>query len=205
MWQPVDGRFKILDIVVNGVVSEHANSRFESDLMSCLAPDDKLKENYTMEALDLPRHIMFSALYDKEDCFVACSGIYRREKWPVGCFRLLNRTFYNPKFRSQSGFNFYGADHILPHQLKRIKTPINFGFVSREGAYAGLFMKKLAGRKVFKDYKISSQFIQVVPDVFDSHSFQKILYKNNTDKKMEFSGCDHLSQIAERQFKKISL
>lgn len=205
MWQAINNRFKILDIVVNGVISEEAQSRFEADLTACLVSDDKLKENYTMAALDLPKHMMFSALYDHEDQFVACSGIYRREKWPAGCFRLLNRTFYSPKFRSPSGFSFFGADAILPHQLKQIKTQIDFGFVSREGKYAGLFMKKLAERQVFKNYKISPEYIQVVPDIFDSHSFQKILYRNNTENKIEFLGCDHLSQIAQGQFKKINL
>lgn len=204
MWQALDDRFKILDVVVNGVISEKAKLRFQNDLAVYLATDDRLKENYTEAALDLPHHMMFSALYDNEGQFVACSGIYRREKWPEGCFRLLNRTFYSPKFRSSAGFSFFGADYILPHQLKGLSAPMGFSFVSREGAYAGLFMKKLAQRPVFKDYSISSEYIQVVPDVFDKYSFQKILYRNNAGPKIEFTGCDHLSQIEQLQFKKIT-
>lgn len=204
MWQALDDRFKILDVVVNGVISEEAQRRFENDLAVYLTTDDKLKENYTEASLDLPHHMMFSALYDHEGHFVACSGIYRREKWPAGCFRLLNRTFYSPKFRSPSGFSFFGADYILPHQLKRLNTPLGFSFVSREGTYAGLFMKKLAQRPVFKDYSISAEYIQVVPDVFDQHSFQKILYRNHAGHKIELMGCDQLSQIEQRQLRTIT-
>ena len=205
MWHTLNDRFKVLDIVVDGVVSAAGQSQFDSDLLACLVPRDKLIKNYTPESMDLSNHIMFSALYDLENRFVACSGIYRRKKWPAGCYRFLNRTYYSPAFRSQNGFNFFGADYILPHQLLKTQTPIDFGFVSREGIHAGLFLNKLAERTVFKDYRVSNEYTQVVPDVFDQRSFQKILYLNTTTKKFEFLSCSNLGQVDAFNCKKVWL
>lgn len=125
-------------------------------------------------------HEMFDALYTEGGQFVACTGIFSRPAWPPGMFRLLNRTFFNPHFRTKNGFSFFASDYLLPSQIERCKSALDFTFVSRQGVNGGNFLKKLQQRPFFREhYVVSDDYIQVAAGL-DQFSFQKILfYKKN--------------------------
>lgn len=202
MWTDLSSEFRLLHIVQNTVLNTSASARFFADFEEAfrLVKNDRLSINYTSDNMDLSGHQMFDALYDHEGNFVACSGIYRRENWPEGAFRLLNRTFYSPAFRKPAQFQFFGSDWILPYQLSLCEAKMPLTFVSREGRNAHLSLKQINQRKIFaSQYRISEDFIQVVPGVFDRYAFQKILYrKSGAEQKFEFIAASSLAD-AEAQ------
>lgn len=123
---------------------------------------------------------MFDALYTDAGEFVACTGIFSRPPWHSGMYRLLNRTYFNPQFRTTHGFSFFASDYLLPDQIERCQTALDFTFVSRQGVNGGNFLRKLQRRAFFKEhYSVSDDYIQVAAGL-DRFSFQKILfYKKN--------------------------
>lgn len=196
MWTDLSAEFRLLHVVQNAEVNPAACERFFADLEEALrlVKTDRLSTNYTAENIDLSGHQMFDALYDQHGNFVACAGIYRRESWPAGAFRLLNRTFYSPAFRRPERFQFLGSDWILPYQVKHCEIEMPLTFVSREGRNAHFSLAQISKRSVFApDYRISDTFIQVVPGIFDRHSFQKILYRKlNPEQTFEFTAANSL-------------
>lgn len=201
MWLDINSQYKLLRIVRNSTTSEPALDQFYADFFSCFKESDRLNKNYALDRFDIKNHVMFDALYSQKNEFIACAGIYRRSAWPEGAFRLLNRTYYNPIFRKQSEFQFFGSDYILPIQFSEMHTQPEFSFVSREGPFAGLFLKKLLARQFFQShsFKVSDVFIQVVPGVFDRLAFQKILYcKHNTQGGFSFSAVANLNDLADK-------
>jgi hypothetical protein len=189
MWSELDSNYRLLNIVSNSVVEPVALELFYKNFSDSLSKADRLQKNYSLEKFDIAGHLMFDALYNQENQLVACAGIYHREGWPVDTYRLLNRTYFMPQFRDQYQFHFFASDYILPFQIQACSFDLKFSFVSREGVYAGHFLKKLQARPFFKKhYQISEQYIQVVPGVFDKVSFQKILFFNKTQTPNHFLG-----------------
>jgi len=208
VWSQLDNSFQLLTVVQNSILNTDALARFSADFAQQSSERDRLKNNYTLESLDVENHVMFDALYTKAGQFVACSGIYRRPAWPAGAYRLLNRTFFGPSFRTSGVFRFYASDHILPSQLERCTAKLSFKFVSRQGPFAANFLKTLQQRPLFaNNYRLSEAFIQVVPDVYDAFSFQKILYtKDPSDSFYLFNSVSKLDKTIEKsQCRTISL
>ncbi|AGH96767.1 hypothetical protein [Pseudobdellovibrio exovorus] len=188
MWSEIDKNYRLLNIVENDLLNPEAYQKFTVDFQNVLTSQDRLSNNYSPQSLDIDHHLMFHALYDQNDTFISCAGIYRRTAWPQNSYRLLNRTYYNPQIRTPQRFQFLGSDYILPHQLKVCNKPLDFIFVSRQGPFAANSLKQINKRAAFKnEFQVSDVFVQVVPSVVDPLSFQKILYlKQNPDAQIQF-------------------
>lgn len=201
MWSQLDNSFQLLTIVQNSGLNEEAFAKFSADFSALNNTRDRLKNNYTLDKLDVAHHLMFDALYTRAGKFVACAGIYRRHGWPAGAYRLLNRTFFSPQFRDPARFRFFASDYILPSQLSRCSVSLDFKFVSRQGVFAGNFLRTLQRRPLFCDaYHLSTAYIQVVPNVFDPLSFQKILYcKVDQTASYRFNSVSKLDKIIEKK------
>jgi len=167
-------------VVDNNVVSPEALNIFYSHFEKILKPADRLAENYSRQNFKIESHEMFDALFTEDGQFVACTGILKKAEWPAGMYRLLNRTYFNPNFRKSHSFSFFASDYLLPGQIERCRSSLDFTFVSRQGVNGGHFLKKLQKRPFFvKNYDVSEDYIQVAPGL-DEKSFQKILfYKKN--------------------------
>lgn len=198
MWSKSRDSFKVLHIVDNKIVNEAALKFFLSDFQKCLKPTDKLAENYSIANLHIEEHEMFDALYTDNGEFVACTGIFTRAPWPSGMFRLLNRTYFNPRFRTGHGFAYFASDYLLPGQIERCHCPLDFTFVSRQGVNGGNFLKKLQRRPFFSQhYRVSDNYVQVALGI-DEKSFQKILYyKKNPAFSLTLKSVKDLRQLPE--------
>jgi hypothetical protein len=176
LWSKTRDSFKILHIVDNKIVNAEALNIFYSDFQKTLNPSDRLAENYSRANFQIESHEMFDALYTEDGQFVACTGILKKPEWPRGMYRLLNRTYFSPLFRKSHSFSFFASDFLLPAQIERCQSPLDFTFVSRQGTNGGHFLKKLQKRPFFyKNYRVSEDYIQVAAGL-DEKSFQKILY-----------------------------
>jgi len=198
LWSKIRDSYKILHIVDNKTVNEDAVKIFLTDFSNCQNPADKLSGNYSPENFNIEGHEMFDALYTDAGQFVACTGIFSRAPWQAGMYRLLNRTYFNPQFRTKHGFSFFASDYLLPAQIERCKSPLDFTFVSRQGVNGGNFLKRLQQRPFFKEhYQVSSDYIQVAAGL-DQFSFQKILfYKKNPQLNLILKSVTDLQSLPE--------
>lgn len=206
MWSEINGNYRLLNIVENDSLNTAAYDKFSVDFQSVLTASDRLSNNYTTQSLDIKSHLMFHALYDQNDTFVSCAGIYRRHLWPENAYRLLNRTYYNPKVRNPQKFQFLGSDFILPHQLKVCNKPLDFIFVSRQGPFSAFTLNQINQRSFFANsFQLSDVFVQMVPAVYDKQSFQKILYKKkNPQADIQFNCVKNLGDIQNSIVEKIN-
>ena len=188
----------IKNIITDGNITDRTLfikiSEITKDILSS---NDKLKNNYSMAALDLKNHKSFDALLSDDDELICFSGLYHRPYWPVGFYRISNRTYVMPKFRTTS-YNFLNPSNIGPHQIFKHVKDIKMAFISRENAKGKFYFKKLQ-REVdyYKDWNISSNMLQLVNSEKQS-SYQYVIYKN-----FGSSSINEFNSVTEEQWRNL--
>jgi hypothetical protein len=172
----------IVNIINQGMIS---NSWYYKVLMDHIqiikTSNDRLMNNYTFENMKLDDHLSLDMLVDDNGEMICFSGLFRREPWAKGVYRISNRTYVNPKYRTNS-YNFLNPSIIGPHQIEKHKEDIKFAFISRESFKGKYYFRKLKRSVPFyNDWTISNKMMHVVPNGIDKSSYQYIIYKNYTD------------------------
>jgi hypothetical protein len=196
----------IKNIITDGNITDSTLFSKISDITKdILSSDDKLKNNYSMAGLDLKNHKSFDALLSDDDELICFSGLYHRPYWPAGFYRISNRTYVMPKFRTTS-YNFLNPANIGPHQIFKhvenmpmtVSPTVKIAFISRENAKAKFYFKKLQ-REVdyYKDWHISSNMLQLVNSEKQS-SYQYVIYKN-----YDRSSINEFNSITEEEWRNL--
>lgn len=87
-------------------------------------------ENYTPVSLDLENHLTFDILSIDGEILSFC-GIYNGGRYPNGVYRILNRAFINPKYRSPGmSLRLLNSRYLVPGQLLQHQHQIDFAFLS---------------------------------------------------------------------------
>jgi hypothetical protein len=158
--------------------------------------DDHLKINYAVDRLDLHGHKSFDVLLADNGDIICFSGLYHRDAWPNGFYRISNRTYVVPKYRTTS-YNFLNPSFIGPSQIARHSTDIKMAFISRELPKSRFYFKKL--QKIvpyYYDWKISNNMVQLF-NSNQSTSFQYIIHNGSVNDIGQFNS------ITEDQWKSL--
>lgn len=90
-------------------------------------------ENYT-HSLHIEEHLIFTMGLNMESHeLIGFSGVYNGGRYPKGVYRILNRTFTNPKYRAHGKMPVFHSTCIFPHHFDYLKTHAKVLFFSREG------------------------------------------------------------------------
>lgn len=171
------------NVVSFGKVNESLSESLYSFVHSEMSNDKRWK-NYKPELLDLESHLTYDILMDKDsgDIVTGC-GVYNGGRYSNGIYRIMNRVFLHPKYRKRSKeYPFLATRHLLGDQLSRLKTEIDFAFVSREGKYSNHFLglwAKAAQQAGLGQWIVSDGFVHVAPKGKDKKCFQRIAYPGN--------------------------
>lgn len=176
---------RIVNIIRDGkITNQPYYDAFLSKIDEIKRYDDKKKENYTLERMDLFNHLSFDMLLSDDDEIMCFSGLYNRPSskvvpgWPAGVYRLSNRTYIDRKFRTPTS-TFLSTRFINPVQITKHKDDIKFAFISREHPKSRFYFKKLKQTiDYYDDWTIDDNLVQVVPNVEKQSSYQCIIYKS---------------------------
>jgi hypothetical protein len=147
------------------------------------ASKDKKKNNYSLEYIDLLGHLSFDILTWKDQIIAFC-GVYSGGRYPAGSFRVLNRCYVTPEFRTKNlgRFSALNSQYLLSEQLAEFSEEIEFPFISREGLLGYHFLKKWADKfSPGKSWLVSEEMIHLVPHSSDSPAYQHISYPPHAD------------------------
>lgn len=138
----------------------------------------KFSNNYSWNRLQIERHLSFDLVVCKNEIVTWC-GLFNGGRYPEGVYRIMNRLYINPKYRSRTcAYIPYARQIILPSQLSRFRSKIGSLFLSREGLGAKFFLKRWAKYNAFeRDWIIPGELIHVAP-ANNQSSYQYIAFKN---------------------------
>ena len=187
----------IYNVITNGnITDQKMYDLFLQQLENIQHSEDELKDNYLLDRMDLPNHKSLDMLLDGDNV-VCFSGLYHRPSWPSGFYRISNRTYVVPKYRTSS-YNFINPSNIGPFQVERYKSDIRLAFISRENAKGRFYFKKLQ-RVVdyYTDWNISDRMVQLVNSESKS-SYQYIIHKSFGQ-----SSLSEFKSISEQQWREL--
>jgi len=114
---------------------------FHNKLEQIKLSDDPKKDNYLLSNLKFDEQVDFSVIY-KENDLVAFSSIWNRDSYPINSYRILNRSWKDPRIRWGKPAYFVLSKMMVDHQVdvcKRIGA--SSVFISSEGRRK-LWLKK---------------------------------------------------------------
>jgi hypothetical protein len=163
------------------VCGERWLKRIESEAEKMSASGHKFASNYSRQRLQLENHLSFDALVLGDEV-VTWAGLYNGGRFPPGVFRVMNRLYISPKFRSPTcAYRPYARLKILPFQVHRYQSRIKRLIMSREGPSARYFLRRWVKYNApDSDWKITDRMIQVAP-AEERSCFQFIAYKDYSE------------------------
>lgn len=169
----LDCEFFVESIIERGQVD---TSKIE-DLKSFLSTisGEKKSSNYTEQMLRLTKHLFFHAIRHRDGAIAGFSGVFRHDHYPINSYRVLNRTYVSPAFRSEK-FRALNTRFILPEHMQLLKREgASYVFISREGKYAQSVLSLLKRDYLGKDWFIPEGYFQVADSTANRRCFQRIL------------------------------
>ncbi len=157
--------------------------RFLNLLEKIQQSSDKKKDNYSYKKLDLLGHLSFDLLTLDEQIIAFC-GLYSGGRYPSGAYRILNRCYVAPEFRTNKwrSFSDLNSRFLLNLQLAEYQNEVCFPFVSREGLHGGKFLEHWSRNNApGKNWIVSNDMIHVVPKSHESSAYQFICYQSSSD------------------------
>ena len=166
--------------------NEIVNSELADNLLTTIASHKQqfgpLYQNYSAERLDLAGHLAFDVLLDESTgSIVAGCGAYNGGRYPSGVYRVLNRSFVMPSYRSASTFQLLNTQYILRNQLIENSDEIETAFVSREGPDGHRFLNWWAKKyaEFFPEcetWNLSKEFFHVAPKSNKKSAYHQIAW-----------------------------
>ena len=169
--------FKIHNVISDGkITSNFYYEKLLIQLEKISKSNDRLADNYSINSVQLDKHLSFDLLTDSNDKIISFSGVFNGGRYPEGVYRVLNRTWVSPEYRVKHGkFKFLTSKFILNQQLEVLEKKLKLVFVSRERPTGANFLKKWRQTRSDSDlWKLSEDFVQVVPDIEKKSCYQFI-------------------------------
>ena len=166
----------------------------DAESKKILASGDKYSENYSMKRLELDKHQAFDLLILKATGeLVGWCGLFNGNRYPEGVYRIMNRLYLNPHYRSHY-FKPYTRT-LYFDQIKRNRDVIKLLFLSRNGLKARFHLKHWVKYGCGeKDWKISQNLIKVA-NAENQMCYQYIAYKKYADIDWPPQGIDALEWL----------
>ncbi|MFN8792572.1 MAG: hypothetical protein ACK5Y2_14045 [Bdellovibrionales bacterium] len=168
----------IESVVSDGAVNTEALDRLLRDLdnLRCRA---SLKPNYSLEGLEIQKALGFDVLRRDSGEFIAMSGVLNGGRYPDGIYRVLNRAYFNPKYRtSHFSTSAWASKYILPWQIEKYREKFKLIFVSRERPSGRRFLKYwVQNLAPDRSWLVSNRMVHVAPKGQGQGCFQYIAYK----------------------------
>jgi len=101
-----------------------------SECQRMAASDHRLAQNYTWDNLQVAEHESFDMLMC-DDHIVTWCGLFNGGRYPDGVFRIMNRLYLNPRYRSNL-YPAYARELIYPYQRQQHMHNIKLLFLSRQ-------------------------------------------------------------------------
>jgi hypothetical protein len=177
----------VKNVITNGQIT---NDVLYKQLLSLISDiqlsNDHLKANYTVDSLDLNGHKSFDVLL-AENCDIICfSGLYHRNTWPDGFYRISNRTYVVPKYRTTT-YNFFNPFFIGPFQIAKYHADIKTAFISRELPKSRFYFKRLQKSvPYYNNWKVSNNMVQL-SNSNQPTSFQYIIHNGSVEDINQFN------------------
>lgn len=143
--------------------------------------DDPKAANYLPENFGFEKHLRIDLLmgYDEnQDAhLMGFCGVFNGGRFPEGVYRILNRAYVFPNFRSPK-FAALLSQYVLPKQIEEEKEKLKFIFVSREKPWGKNFLADWVTHFApDSEWKVSEKMYQVVPKGWRKGCFQYIAYR----------------------------
>lgn len=149
---------------------------FFSTLASELGPK---WENYTKRNFDLEGHLSYSILLHQGEIVTGC-GIYNGGRYPAGIYRIMNRVFVSPEFRTfHKNYPYLATKYLINGQLEKGEDSIKCYFTSREGENGHYFLKHWIQNNeeiLVKDWIVSDRLYHVAPNGENQSCYQYIAF-----------------------------
>lgn len=173
-------KYRLIPIVSDFRIQSENFAIFDTLLATIRSSDDRLRENYTLNGMDLTGHLCLDLLTSEGGDPVAFSGLYNGGRFPERVFRALNRTYVHPAFRATGGvYVNWNSRFILPDQLKRFSDRIGTAFVSRERpegrGFLDVWSRKWAPES---GWRVSDNLVCINPRSRDGSAYQHIARKD---------------------------
>lgn len=186
-------QYSVVPVIRDGVIVDNIAAFVLAQIIKAI--NDPNAINYMDEnRLHLNGHRCFDLLVDANGDVVCFSGMYHRDSWPEGFYRISNRTYVDPTFRT-STYNFFNPTFIGPAQIA--ETPdCKLAMISRENPKGKYYFRALQRRVPFyTDWTISDKMMQVFPTE-EKSSYQYVIYKSYDP----YATIDQLNSITEEQW-----
>jgi len=179
---------------------------FENYRNEILQADDALIRNYAKDRLKVDDHSGFFITINNSLDIVAFYGVYKRDWWPEGFFRIGNRTWVDPRYRSKSARHHTGYPFRLGWLFTHGHDPM-IECCKENGGLIAFASKENTGRKknVFvytagielpklrPEWSLLDGYYNVVGVNDTKDCWQKITYRQLTNNDISFVGFDHIS------------
>lgn len=189
----MDHLYKRIPVIRDGVIVDDVAAFVLRQVIREI--NDPNAENFMDEnRLHLNGHRCFDLLVDHLGRVICFSGMYHRDSWPEGFYRISNRTYVAPAFRTNT-YNFFNPMWVGPAQIA--ETPdCKLAMISREKPKGKYYFRALQRRVPFyADWTISDEMVQVFPTEQKS-SYQYVIYKSYDP----YATIDQLNSISEEQW-----
>lgn len=136
---------------------------------------DKYAANYSFEHLELFKHKAFDVLVDSSGELVGWCGLFNGGRYPEGVFRIMNRLYLRPEYRS----SFFKpiTRELYRRQVGRHRAGIRMLFLSRNELKGKYHLKRWIKYGAGEEgWKLSDGLVQVSP-THRQPGFQYIAYK----------------------------
>lgn len=122
---------------------------------------DKFFQNYTYESLDIFNHQSFDLLLINNS-LAGWGGLYNGGRYPRGVFRIMNRLYLRPEFRSTSFYVPYFRKIVYPQQLQENIDEIKLLFLSRNDLKGRYHVNRWAKHGAAEEgWRVSKNMVQV--------------------------------------------
>jgi hypothetical protein len=175
--------FKVINVIDKGKAVSEWITPLESLLPKISTTEGRLAQNYSLENIKLKEHLSFDILVNQKNEIISFAGVYNGGRYPEGVYRVLNRTWVHEDYRvSHGAFLYLTSKYILPVQLERLKEHLKLVFVSRERITGRRFLLKWAQHQPHSHlWKVSEDFVQVVPNIEKKSCYQYICSRSFSD------------------------
>ncbi len=181
--------FSIQNIAKNGDVDPLWEGKLY-DFCQRFASSDREEKylNYTPEGLDLTGHLTFDALV-VEDEIVSFCGIYNGGRYPRGVYRILNRSFTRPDYRSSGlGVRLLNSQFLVPIQIQNYVSQIDLAFVSIQEPHLRRALAKIV-KQIKSPYLSNWQYAEGMVQVALCEAkacYQNVIYSPLTNDYKKF-------------------
>lgn len=143
----------------------------------------RLWENYSKESFSYAGIIAYTICFNDDDTPEMCSSISQRDCWPLGAYRILNRTWKHSNKKQMMKEISLAMGETTLSQIQWLKENADYQllFISRQTDNWMKWVSKNFKKQFNLDFTIATNKYLTCPNECDDSCWQHIIYQGSVD------------------------